>query len=135
MCEEFNNTSKVGYCALHLLDRLSFCAKMHKTADAANVDGFMQRLKVKTSPPTCKDTLEFANQKGVFSINNSTQKNVTENGSCIPTTLLTTQADIINVDKTNQPALTTPDQDVAFGSGFTDPSQSPLLWRLRVWDY
>jgi hypothetical protein len=68
-------------------------------------------------------------------MDDSIQKNVTLDGSSIPSTLLTTQAAIINVDTTNLPTQTLPSQDVAVDNSFTDPTASPILWRLRIWDY
>jgi hypothetical protein len=68
-------------------------------------------------------------------MDDSTQKNVTVESSSVPSTLLTTKATIINVDKTNLPTQTLPKQDTALDNSFADPTTSPILWRLRIWDY
>src|SRR2546426_9434868 len=66
-------------------------------------------------------------------MNVSKQKNVAENGLRVPSTLLTTQATSINIDKTNQPTPTTPDEETTLNSSSTDPS--PILWQLRIYDF
>lgn len=68
-------------------------------------------------------------------MNVSNQKNVTKDGSSSPSTLLTTQAPVINIDKTIQPTATTPDQDAMTYSSSTDSNPSPILYRLRLYDY